>query len=102
MTIMSKAEVRAALIAICEDNDGRGYVFCTWCRTWKVRSTNQSIVKLTDEEFDLTRIPSNGVSHGCCSSCAKTLKKEANLALRCVHAAAERTRNAIREDIEID
>jgi len=78
MTFVRTPENRAALIATCEGNS-KDYMLCAWCRTWKTRLTDQNVLRLTDEEFKCTRVR-NDVSHGCCSSCAKTLMRKTDSA----------------------
>jgi len=55
-------------------SDSSTYMLCAWCKTWKVRRTDEKIVALTDEEFERTRI--SGISHGCCPSCARGMLEE--------------------------
>lgn len=67
--------IRGKVLTLCQRNP-HIYALCAWCRTWKVRSTGQGVIKLTDEEFERTRDPNAGVGHTCCLSCAKTLKEK--------------------------
>jgi len=66
-------EVRDTIIKLCLSNSST-YMLCAWCKTWKVRQTDEKIITLTDEEFEHTRI--SGISHGCCPSCAKSMLEE--------------------------